>query len=354
MINRSLRCWVAFFLLAVLAVPFHAQEKEKASPPSVTKGDPPPGNAMSLSLPQARIVLKETLRGELSKELKASFLGISATEKFDAQRVWMRADGFDFSQSMSMNNGKFNQAIKVRVDFKRDQDYIAPYHPALTSCAGSKCFSVHRTNHLKRKNVMADQIAADLLSCTGDQCKYILKYQQGPSKGTLDLAFQDEAAAQKFSDAFNRLLYAVHRGELEQEAAAFTKAAEAYRAANPKPPLSPEADKERILAENAARERNLDLAADHYLAALEIQPAWPTGWYNLATVYSDQKDYAEAAVAMKHCIELTPDTPEANTAREQLLVWEDKANHPQQSQLESQTPAADMPPKEGEQYVRSH
>jgi len=309
---------------------------------------------MSLSIARARAVLKETLRSGLSRELKASFLGISSTEQLDSFQVWMRADGFDFMQRIFTNDGKYSQTTKVRVDFNKDQDYITPNHIPLSSCGGNKCFSVHRINHFKRKNVLADAIAADLLSCTGSMCGYMLKHDQGPSMSALSLALPDEAAAQKFADAFNRLVYAAHRGELQQESAAFSKIAADYRAANPKPPLSPEADNERILAENAAREKNLDLAAEHYQSALEIQPAWPTGWYNLATVYSEQQDYAEAADAMKRFLELSPDAPEAQSAREQMLVWDDKARH-NPSQQEGQPAAENPQPASGGQVtVRSH
>lgn len=58
---------------------------------------------------------------------------------------------------------------------------------------------------------------------------------------------------------------------------------------------------------------------------MEIQPTWPTGWFDLAMIYAEQKNYADASDAMKHYLELTPDAPDAKSAREQMIIWEDKA-----------------------------
>jgi len=116
---------------------------------------------------------------------------------------------------------------------------------------------------------------------------------------------------------------------LEQEAAwrDFQPKAAAWRALATKPPLSPEADRERLLAENAIKEKNLDSAINHYEGALELQPTWPAGWFNLALLYAEQKNYADATDAMKHYLELVPNAPDAKDAREQMIIWEDKAKH---------------------------
>jgi regulator of sirC expression with transglutaminase-like and TPR domain len=107
----------------------------------------------------------------------------------------------------------------------------------------------------------------------------------------------------------------------------FSAAAKAWRQNPTKPPLSPEADRERILAENALKEKNLDSVVEHYESALEFQPMWPAGWFNLALIYAEQNDYADAADRMKHYLELVPDAPDAKSAREQIIIWEDKSKH---------------------------
>jgi regulator of sirC expression with transglutaminase-like and TPR domain len=106
---------------------------------------------------------------------------------------------------------------------------------------------------------------------------------------------------------------------------AFSAAARAWRENPAKPSPSREADQHRVLAENAFREKNLDSAIEHYESALEIQPMWPEGWFNLALIYSELKNYADATDRMKHYLELVPDAPDANDARTQMIIWEDKA-----------------------------
>jgi tetratricopeptide (TPR) repeat protein len=134
--------------------------------------------------------------------------------------------------------------------------------------------------------------------------------------------------AQSFADALNYLA-AVARGEISGGSADewrdFQQKAAAWRGLATKPPLDSEADRHWILAENAVKEKNLDSAEQHYEAALEIQPAWPTGWFDLAMIYAEQKNFADAADAMKHYLELTPDAPDARDARTQMIIWEDKA-----------------------------
>jgi len=89
--------------------------------------------------------------------------------------------------------------------------------------------------------------------------------------------WSDEAAAQEFANAFNRLLYAAYHQDGEEEFVTFSADARAWRENPAKPPLSPEADRHRILAENAIKEKNLDSAVEHYESALEAQPMWPAG-----------------------------------------------------------------------------
>jgi tetratricopeptide (TPR) repeat protein len=143
----------------------------------------------------------------------------------------------------------------------------------------------------------------------------------------LQFVWSDEGNAQNFADAFNRLLYAAYGNEDSAELQAFSAAAHAWRENPVKPPLSPEADRARILAENALKEKNLDSAVEHYESGLEVQPMWPAGWFNLALIYAEQNNYADATDRMKHYLELAPDAPDAKDAREQMIIWEDKAKH---------------------------
>lgn len=168
--------------------------------------------------------------------------------------------------------------------------------------------------------------AGESLRCAS---AYSVGYLPKPERSTIlqhetftVFAWTDGAAAQEFADAFNRLLYAAYRNE---EDTGFSAAAKAWRENPVKPALSPEADRHRILAENAIKEKNIDSAIEHFESGLELQPMWPAGWFNLAIIYAEQNNFADATDRMKHYLVLLPDAPDAKDAREQMIIWEDKA-----------------------------
>ncbi|HUS19082.1 MAG TPA: hypothetical protein VMZ25_05495 [Terriglobales bacterium] len=137
--------------------------------------------------------------------------------------------------------------------------------------------------------------------------------------------WSDRADAEKFARALNRLIEDAKNGKDDKDFADFRQKAVAWRQLKQKPPLAPEADRHRILAEEAIRSTNLDSAAQHYDEALEATPLWPEGWLNAALIYAELQDYASAAEHMRYYLELAPDAPEAKAAREKLVVWEEKA-----------------------------
>jgi len=134
----------------------------------------------------------------------------------------------------------------------------------------------------------------------------------------------DRADAERFIRAVNRLITAANSSD-PSDLAVFRSAAAEWRQLKTKPPLSPEADKHRILAEASLRENDLSGAALHYDEALEAFPMWPEGWSNAALIYGELQDYAAAADHIRHFLELAPDAPEAKAARERLVVWEEKS-----------------------------
>ena len=94
---------------------------------------------------------------------------------------------------------------------------------------------------------------------------------------------------------------------------------------NPKPPVSDEVTKKRLLAEDAVQEKSFAAAEDYYKAGITIDPTWAPGWYNAALISAELKDYAAAALDMKHYLILLPDAPDAAAVKEKLLLWEAKA-----------------------------
>jgi hypothetical protein len=289
-------------LVVAAATPLHAGKKSAIVTASVTKGDPPPGNAMALSLSRARTMLKEALKKKYVGTIHyKGLLGVGAMsgDAEDLTNIHLRTTGFDivapFTWMESHNEGKYS------VDFKKE-DYIEAHG-----------FKFGRAFYL------VGYLHKPQWSALG----------WGGMGGMVPMQFiwSEEADAQNFADAFNRLLYAAFRDEGPAELLTFSAAAKAWRENPVKPPLSPVADRERILAENAIKERNLDSAVEHYENGLEAQPMWPAGWFNLALIYAEQNNYADATDRMKHYLELAPDAPDAKDAREQMIIWEDKAKH---------------------------
>jgi len=109
------------------------------------------------------------------------------------------------------------------------------------------------------------------------------------------------------------------------ELAAFTQQSAAWRALNPKPPLSDEVEKKRLLAEDDVSNKDLAAAIEDYEAGIKLDPTWAQGWFNSALLYAEQQDYEHAAFNMKHYLILLPDAPDAAAAREKLLLWEARA-----------------------------
>ena len=134
-------------------------------------------------------------------------------------------------------------------------------------------------------------------------------------------ALSDFPAAEKRFDELTRHLPPALAAAFRE----FQPKAAAWRALPAKPPLSPEAERQRILAENAIQEKDFAAAIEHYESGVETQPMWPAGWYNLALIYAEQNNYADAVDRMKHYLELAPDAPDAKDARTQMIIWEDKA-----------------------------
>ena len=109
-----------------------------------------------------------------------------------------------------------------------------------------------------------------------------------------------------------------------QEFSQFQAKAKAWREAAVKPAMPEEAHEHQVLAEFAFKEKDVDKAVSEYSAALSIFPTWPEGQYNLAMLAGEKKYYAVATLHMKEYLELTPDSPDAQAARDSMIIWRDK------------------------------
>jgi len=107
------------------------------------------------------------------------------------------------------------------------------------------------------------------------------------------------------------------------------KAAE-WRALPSGPPVSEEVRRHRLVAENAIRENDFDTAVSEYIDGLESDPTWPEGHFNAALLMGELGYYSEAIRHMQAYVELVPEAPDAQAARDQIVIWGVKARkqHP--------------------------
>lgn len=150
---------------------------------------------------------------------------------------------------------------------------------------------------------------------TRDQNESILLYTKGRSES--------------FAAALEYLATAAREQVKTQDEAAmqqFVLQAKAWREANPKPQMPEDAREHQVLAEYAFKSRETEKAIKEYKAAVAIFPTWPEGQFNLATLAGEQKDYDTAIFHMKQYLELVPDSPDAQNAKDSIIVWKDRLN----------------------------
>lgn len=114
------------------------------------------------------------------------------------------------------------------------------------------------------------------------------------------------------------------RENLDREYANFEAQLKTWRDAAVKPTMPESAREHQVLAEFAFKEKNVDKAIGEYTQALAIFPMWPEGQYNLATLAGEKKMYEVAIQHMKEYLELSPESPDAQAAKDSVIIWKDK------------------------------
>lgn len=133
--------------------------------------------------------------------------------------------------------------------------------------------------------------------------------------------------AEKFKSALEFLAGRARQQEADQQAAEFAQfqaQAKAWRDAPVKPAMPAAAHEHQVLAEYAFKEKDTDKAINEYTAALAVDPCWPEGQFNLATLAGEKKLYAVAVLHMKEYLELVPNSPDAAAAADSVIIWKDK------------------------------
>jgi tetratricopeptide (TPR) repeat protein len=175
---------------------------------------------------------------------------------------------------------------------------------------------------MQRAHLAAATLALSLVACGGEDPQ-----AQAPSSET-DRLVERETRRETEAHAWAERQVVEARANAERrraDEAAFSQAAEAWRSANPRPAISVDADTERILAEAAFQDKDLARSKAHYERALSAYPVWPEGNFNLALIHSALHEWSMAVFYMRRYLDLVPDAPDAKTSREQVIIWEDKA-----------------------------
>jgi tetratricopeptide (TPR) repeat protein len=147
----------------------------------------------------------------------------------------------------------------------------------------------------------------------------------GPGRLRYYFEWPAQQDANRFAEAVQWL--ASHSSEVKSSLVTsedFNAQAAAWRNVAAKPPMPENAREHKVLAEDAVQRKDFDKAIDEYLAAASIFPMWPEGQFNLALICGETGDYDCAVEHMQNYLELVPDAPDAQAAKDKLIIWRDK------------------------------
>ena len=156
---------------------------------------------------------------------------------------------------------------------------------------------------------------------------YVTTWQDYAHNNVDYLKFFTRGRAESFAAALTYLAgLARQEAQAQQESTLqqFQAQAKAWRDA-PSKPVMPEAAREhQVLAEYAFKQRETEKAVREYRSALDVFPTWPEGQFNLATLAGEQKDFGTAILHMKEYLELVPDSPDTQAAKDSIIIWRDR------------------------------
>jgi len=133
--------------------------------------------------------------------------------------------------------------------------------------------------------------------------------------------------ARGFVEAVTAIRYYSSGRDLADDAslfAAFQEEARGWRALPVKPAIPEGVRRFQLLAEDAIKNKNFEEAVDYYEQGLNVSPLWPEGQFNAALLYGELGIYGQAVIHMKRYLELRPDAPDTQAARDQVVIWQAK------------------------------
>jgi tetratricopeptide (TPR) repeat protein len=138
--------------------------------------------------------------------------------------------------------------------------------------------------------------------------------------------------AKNFAAALNRLHVLANDKDKDAAWNQFRQQAAAWRALATKPPLPDAVRIQRIAAEDAIKNSHPDAALEYYEEGLDLCPTWPEGHFNAALIAAELGDYTDAVEDMQSYLELVPNAADAQSARDQVDLWQLKAKERTPSQ----------------------
>jgi tetratricopeptide (TPR) repeat protein len=129
------------------------------------------------------------------------------------------------------------------------------------------------------------------------------------------------------------------KAQLDSQFDGFKAQAKTWRESSVKPAMPEAAREHQVLAEYAFKEKDTDKAIKEYSSALDIFPTWPEGQFNLATLAGEKKFYETAIFHMKEYLELVPESPDAQAAKDSVIIWKDKVSSIYAANASTDSPA---------------
>ena len=130
--------------------------------------------------------------------------------------------------------------------------------------------------------------------------------------------------AQQIADALRVLVLAARQhvdGMLAQRYQKFLGLCGIYMDSKTTAPVPEEARQHQLLSQDAASRNDRDRALDESDKAVDTAPCWAQARYQAAQLEAQVGYYPVAVQDMKKYLLLYPDAPNAQAARDQILVW---------------------------------
>lgn len=228
--------WVLVLVLFIpVAATAHAKDKSAiVASPSIKNGDPPPAIAENLTMSQARIMIEDAIKKRYIGKLKTLFGGGLGAIHLSYQlseatnvRVW--TSGLKFTAPYDGNFLKRNEEGRVFVKFVNGggnsaseqcvdmpEEYLQVYRPDI----GKSTINTDGKVVWGHEKVLSPSPFYSVASLPDPE--HAVSFFHCFEDLTI-FAWTDETAAHEFADAFNRLLFAAHRHEIDPEFIAAAK-----------------------------------------------------------------------------------------------------------------------------------